>query len=73
MEFIERGITMKVYYIDAKGKLVEDASKSLYGAVETPELKAPRFRAMHNGKEMIWVEQEIGLRPVEKPKKKKNG
>ena len=61
---------MRVIYIGAKGKATEDASKALYGAVETADLKAPRFRAMHNGKEMIFIEQEIGLPPIEKPKKK---
>lgn len=61
---------MRIIYIGAKGKGTEDATKALYGAVETADLKAPRFRPMHNGKEMIWIEQEIGLKPVEKPKKK---
>ena len=62
---------MRVIYIGAKGKTTEDASKALYGKVETADLKAPRFRAMHNGREMIFIEQEIGLPPIEESKEKK--
>lgn len=59
---------MRVIYIGAKGKPTEDASKAIYGMAETAELKAPRFKAIHDGKELILIEQEIGLEP--KPKKK---
>ena len=58
---------MKVFYLTDKGKYTEDAKKAAYG--EATEYKAPRFKAQHNGHEMIFTEQEIGL-----PKKpKKNG
>ena len=57
---------MKIIYIGAKGKPTEDASKALYGQAETAELKAPRFKAIHTGKELILIEQEIGLEPKKK-------
>jgi len=57
---------MKIIYIGAKGKPTEDASKALYGRAETTELKSPRFKAIHTGKELILIEQEIGLEPKKK-------
>jgi len=57
---------MKIIYIGAKGKPTEDASKALYGQAETAELKAPRFKVVHDGKELILIEQEIGLEPKKK-------
>ena len=62
---------MKIYYIVGKGKFTEDATKALYGKVETADVKLPRFMPMHTGEEMIWVEQEIGLPVAEKKAKKK--
>ena len=59
---------MKIFYIGPKGKLTEDAAKAIHG--ETPEPRAPRFVPSHNGLELIWTEQEIGLPIIDKPKKK---
>lgn len=61
---------MIVLYLTSTGKHTEDASKAIFG--ETTEYKLPRFIPFHNGHELVWVEQDIGLPKVEK-KKKKNG
>ena len=60
-----------ILYLDEEGNHTTDPTKAVYGEVKNrKELRGPRFRAYHTGREMVWEEQECGQPRVStKPKR----